>query len=427
MRILLIYPRFEKLLESRPELASTLHRYGVGRFRTPPALGIPILASLTPEDHELVVVDANLDPVPYDGDWDLVAISYFTPQATSAQEIGDRFRARGVPVVVGGMHPSSLPADAAAHADAVAVGEGEGLWPRILADAEAGELRRRYSATPLPSLAEAPLPRRDVIRRPEAYEWQAGLVQAVRGCPFSCEACSLPRIFGCALRCRPVDEVVRDVASVPFPEVYLADDTLMIPTRRIATYARELFDGLAPLGKQLFVTSTLSLDTDPELLRSMARAGVSSLYVVFGFDPVSRKALAPGASTRAMARAMERLARIRDAGIHVFASFGLGGEEQDAGVFDRILALSRAARLDLAEFFVVTPYPGTPLWDRVTAEDRLLGRPWREFNGAHVVHQPGSMTVDELERGFATIWQEFYAGIDPVRSLRSLALREMPR
>ena len=426
MRVLLIYPRFEKLLESRPELAATLNRYGVGRFRTPPALGIPILASLTPAEHDLVVVDANMEDVPFSREWDLVALSYFTPQASSAHAIGDRFRALGVPVVAGGMHPSSHPGDAGEHADAVAVGEGETLWPQILEDAAAGCLRARYTAAPLPSLAGLPLPRRDVIRRGEEYEWQAGLVQAVRGCPFACAACSLPRIFGCNLRLRPVDEVARDVAAIPFPEVYVADDTLMIPTARMTQYSLDLCAALEPLGKKLFVTSTLSLNSDPALLDALARAGASSLYVVFGFDPVSRKALAPGASRRAWGRAIDGLARVRDAGIQVFGSFGLGGDEQDAGVFDRILALSRAADLDLAEFFVVTPYPGTPLWERVVAEGRLLGRPWREFNGAHVVHRPAGMSARELEDGFAGIWADFYAGKDPARTLRSLAIRATP-
>jgi len=427
VRILLIYPRFEKLLEAHPALAEPLNRYGVGRFRTPPALGIPILASLTPDRHELVVVDANVDPLPVDEPWDLVALSYFTPQATHAHAVGDAFRLRGMPVVAGGMHPTAHPADAGAHADAVAVGEGEALWPQILADAEAGALRPRYRAELLPSLAGLPLPRRDVIARPEAYEWQAGLVQATRGCPFSCPACLLPRAFGTRLRLRPIDDVVADVAAMPWPEVYVADDTLMLPTAKMADYAHALFAALAPIGKRLFVTSTLSLSTEPALLAAMLDAGVTSLYVVFGFDPVSRKALEPGASVRARTRALDGLARVREAGIHVFGSFGLGGDDQDAGVFDRIVELGRAAELDLAEFFIVTPYPNTPLWDRCVAEDRLLGRPWREYNGAHVVHRPAGMTVGELERGFQAIWPAFYEGVDPQQALRSLALRATPR
>ncbi len=426
MRVLLVYPRFRKLLESRPALATTLNRYGVGRFRTPPALGVPILASLTPQEHEVVAVDANVDPVPYDQPWDLVALSYFTPQATDAHGIGDRFMALGVPVVAGGMHPSSHPADAGLHADAVAVGEAEGLWAQILADVAAGTLRRRYSGMTVPSLAGLPQPRRDVIPHPEAYEWQAGLVQAVRGCPFACEACSLPRLFGCTLRHRPVQDVAADVASIPFPEVYIADDTLMIQTPAMAAYTTELFDALQPLGKSLFVTSTLSLNTDPLLLSTMAAAGVRSLYVVFGFDPVSRKALEVGASRRAWTRAIDLLARVRESGIHVFASFGLGGDWQDPGIFERIVALCRAADLDLAEFFLVTPYPGTPLWERVNEQDRLLGRPWEEFNGAHVVHRPAGMSVEQLDQGFADVWSAFYDGVDPERTLSSLAIRARP-
>lgn len=425
MRVLLVYPRFRKLLESRPALAEDLHRFGVGRFRTPPALGIPILASLTGSEHELVVVDANVDPVPLDEPWDLVGISYFTPQATDAQAIGDAFRARGVPVVAGGLHPSSHPLDAAGHADAVAAGEAEGTWARILADAAVGQLRPRYEGGPAP-MSGAPLPRRDVIAHPERYEWQAGLVQAVRGCPFSCVACCLPRVFGRTLRPRPVADVVADVAATPWPEVYLADDTLMLPSSTMTRYARELFSALAPLGRSLFVTSTLSMSTDPGLLASMAGAGVRSLYVVFGFDPVSRAALAAGASPRARRRATELLARVRDAGIHVFGSFGLGGDEQDPGIFERVLRLGREAQLDLAEFFVVTPYPGTPLWERAGAEGRLLGRPWEEWNGAHVVHRPAGMSPGELDRGFAEIWPAFYEGVDPAATLRSLAIRARP-
>ncbi len=426
MRVLLVYPRFRKLLESRPDLASTLERYGVGSFRTPPALGIPILASLTPAEHELVVVDANVEPIPYCEDWDLVALSYFTPQATHAHQVGDVFRGRGVLVVAGGMHPSSHPGDAAEHADAVAVGEAESVWPRILQDAAAGVLRRRYSAMVVESLEGLPLPKRDVIAHREAYEWQAGLVQAVRGCPFGCEACSIPRLFGCTLRRRPVDEVVADVASIPFPEVYVADDTLMLQTATMRAYTAELFQALEPLEKSLFVTSTLSLNSDPILLSTMAAAGVRSLYLVFGFDPVSRQALTRGSSRRVWNRALDLLKVIEQSGIHVFASFALGGDWQDPGIFDRVIALSRAADLDLAEFFVVTPYPGTPFWESVSKEDRLLGRPWEEFNGAHVVHRPAGMSVDQLDGGFEDVWARFYDGIDPERTLRSLAIRARP-
>ncbi len=373
-----------------------------------------------------MVVDANVQPIPYSESWDLVALSYFTPQATHAHQVGDVFRARGVPVVVGGMHPSSHPRDAGEHADSVAVGEVESIWPQILQDAAAGTLRRRYSAMMVESLAGLPQPKRDVIARPEAYEWQAGLVQAVRGCPFGCEACSIPRLFGCTLRRRPVEEVVADVASIPFPEVYVADDTLMLQTASMRAYTAELFEALEPLGKSLFVTSTLSLNSDPTLLSTMAAAGVRSLYLVFGFDPVSRQALAQGASRRAWTRALDLLKKIEQCGIHVFASFALGGDWQDPGIFDRIIGLSRAADLDLAEFFLVTPYPGTPLWEKASREDRLLGRPWEEFNGAHVVHRPQGMSVRRLDQGFEDVWSQFYDGIDPERTLRSLAIRARP-
>lgn len=426
MKILFVYPRFEKFLESTPDLAEALHDFGVGAFRTPPSLALPLLAASTPPQHDVSLVDANMEPVDFDQDVDLVAISFFTPQADSARAIADGFRARGRLVVVGGMHPTASPDACAEHVDAVVVGEGEPVWPQLLADAEAGALRPRYVAPPMQDLAAVPRPRFEIFSRAGEYEWQSGLVQVSRGCPLRCQACSIPGTMGRRLRYRPVDAVVAEVEALPFDSYYLADDTVMLPTRANVAYSRELFTALRGSRRTCFATTTMSLNTDPDLLRTLYDGGVRTLYTVAGFDPVSVRALRPDATHQAWQKAVDALHAIGDAGIAVFGSFGLGHDEHDPGIFDRVLRLCRDGDVQLSEFFLATPYPGTPLWDRVRAQGRLLDRPWSEFNGAHVVHRPGGMTAEELQRGYHRIWRDFYADKEPARSLDPMDLHATP-
>lgn len=209
MKIIFIYPRFEKFLTNNPELDQGLVDYFLGDFTTPPSLGIPILASLTPPEFEVELVDDNAgDPVDFSAAADLVAINCFTPQATRAFEIGDGFRSRGTKVIMGGFFPSFMHEECLRHADSVNLGEGEPTWPLILEDLKAGNLKRIYKGGCTFDMAKMKIPRRDLFYKKDYYDWDEDLVQLTRGCSYNCAMCAIPAHMGSKIRFRPIDNVV---------------------------------------------------------------------------------------------------------------------------------------------------------------------------------------------------------------------------
>ena len=407
MKITFVYPRFEKFLTNNPELDRGLVDYFLGDFTTPPSLGIPILASLTPPEHEVELVDDNAgDPVDFAADTDLVAINCFTPQASRAFEIADGFRARGKKVIMGGFFPSFMAEECLTHADSVNTGEGEPTWPVILADCKEGGLKRIYEGGCSFNLAHMKIPRRDLFYKKEYYDCDEDLVQLTRGCSYTCAMCAIPAHMGCRIRFRPIDKVVEEISQLKYENVYLADDTLFFTQRKMAEYSRSLLEALAPLNKKYFVSSTVALNTDSGFLDLMARAGVKNFYCTLNVDPVSIRALSGGAKERQVL--FDLVKKLRDRGINFFASCALGRDWDEKGVGDRIVGLFDKADIHTAEFFIFTPYPGSVHWDRLVSQKRIVDKDWTHYNGAHVVFEPSNMTRDELYREFVGVWNNFY-------------------
>lgn len=421
MKVLIVYPYFERYLEAHPVLGELPPVVGMWKYKMPPALGPQILATMMPEDIEWRIHDANVRPIDYDEPLDLVAISFFTPQATSAYLIGDRFRERGVPVVMGGMHPSAAPNDAAAHCDAVCIGEAEGTWPTILEDARRGKLKPRYGPS-RPEPADWVRPRRDLFDAERDYDWYAGLVQAMRGCPRPCPYCNIPWIYGREVRMRDPLDVAAEIHELSDRELYLTDDVVMMTNRKIRRYADELFGAIAANGgARLFLTSSLVFNARDSFLDLLRAAGTRSLYYTFGFEPISRGIYA---GDRAMTdHGVDIAKRVQDRGIRFYAAFGLGFDEDEPGIADRILEFCHRAGVITAEFFIVTPFPNTPLYRQLSREERLLHHDWARYNGAHVVFQPKHFTPDELTETFVSLWREFWADKDVDRSLSSFQYR----
>jgi len=407
MKVTFVYPRFEKFLTSLPELDRGLVDYFLGNFTTPPSLGIPILASLTPPEIEVELIDDNSgQAIDYDAPTDLVAINSFTPQATRAFEIGDAFRAHGKKVIMGGLFPSFMAEECLKHADAVNVGEGEPTWARILAHAQAGQLQRIYQGGSATDLSTTPIPRREIFYRNEHYDWDEDLVQLTRGCSYTCGMCSLPGQMGGRIRFRPIERVVEELRSLKHENVYLADDTLFFPHRKINEYARALFRAVEPLGKKYFVSSTLALNTDPEFLDLAARAGVRNFYCTMNVDPVSIRALQGEARERQVL--VDLVKALEDRGIRFFGSCGIGRDWDDAHIADRVLNLFDAAGIHTAEFFIFTPYPGSVHWDRMRRQGRIFDFDWAHYNGAHVVARPLDLTPEALRDQFIQLWSQFF-------------------
>jgi 3-oxoacyl-[acyl-carrier-protein] synthase II len=407
MKITLVYPRFEKFLWNNPELERGLVDYFLGDFTTPPSLGIPIIASLTPPELDVELVDDNSgDPIDYDVPTDLVGINCFTPQATRAFEIADNYRAHGKKVIMGGFFPSFMVEECLKHCDSVNVGEVEPTWDQILADVRAGQLKRTYVGGSRFDVSKMKIPRRDIFYKKTSYDWDEDLVQTTRGCSYTCGMCAIPAHMGNRIRFRPVEHVVEEIKTLKYENVYLADDTLFFPHKKIIEYSTELFKALVPLKKKYFVASTLALNIDKDFMDLAARAGVANFYCTMNVDPVSIRALQGEKKERQML--VDLVKTLTDRGIRFFGSCAVGRDWDDTSIADRVLELFHEADIHTSEFFVFTPYPGSVHWDRLVGQGRIIDRTWSHYNGAHVVSRPEKMTPDQLYEQFIKIWNEFF-------------------
>lgn len=414
-----IYPRFRKFLDSHSELDSYLSKYLVGNYTMPPSLALPILAALTPDDIEVRLTDDNVgDPIDYDEKVDAVIISCFTPQAQRAYEIADQYRSRGTKVIMGGIHPTAIPQEAQLHADAVCVGEGEPVWPGIIEDLRKGCLKPLYKSDSVYSLNDFPIPKREIFAR-DKYRWNAHLVLTTRGCPVLCEGCPIPGKEGIPVRLRPVENIINDIKTMPYRQFYISDDTVMLPGKKYSRFILKIAEQTADLDVNIFLASTMMMVPDPQLYRSLAKGGVTSMYTIFGFDRVSRQLFDKSCSAQEWQQAVDLVRMNEDAGIHFFASFGIGFDNQDRSVVDRILRFCKDSRIDLAEFYIPTPFPGTPFGERAEKEGRILHRNYNLWNHGNIVFKPLNFTENELMDDFYTLWKSFYDGLDPGATLRT--------
>jgi hypothetical protein len=398
-------------LESIPSLNLKLVDHFLGSYTTPPSLGIPILGGLTPPSWEVELVDDNNgDLIDFDRDTDLVAINCFTPQAGRAFEIADQFRLHGKKVVMGGFFPSAMPEEAKKHADAVNIGDGEPTWPEILKDAEKGALKPVYHSRTDWDLSLMPTLRRDLFYDKKGYDWRADLVQTARGCTYNCGMCSVPSLQGHRIRLRPVEHIVKEIETLKFDQVYLAEDILFFPNRQIHEWATRLLTALGPLQKNLFVSSTMSLNTDDKFLDLIASAGVKSFYCTMNVDATSIRAI--GGDREAENALVSLVKRLEDRGIRFFASFGIGRDWDNERIADSILHLAAKANIRTAELFLFTPYPASPQWHRLVRQNRIIHRDWSKYNGAHVVWKPLGIDPDKLYEIFVTLWGDLYQNIE---------------
>ena len=220
MKITFVYPKFDKFLETYPELAEMPAIAATWAYRMPPAMGIPIMINLLPPGTQWRVIDQNIEPVDYGDDEDLIAISFFTPQASYAYEIGDNFISRGKTVIMGGMHPSMAPDDTAPHCDSLCIGEVDTVFLSILNDLRNGSLQKIYKADtpPLPEQIASPAP--GIFDIEEKYDWHASLISVTRGCPFGCDWCNVPLYQGNKIRLRPMEKVVEEIRAISGREFY---------------------------------------------------------------------------------------------------------------------------------------------------------------------------------------------------------------
>jgi len=372
-------------------------------------LSLTTIAALTPPEIEVAITDENVEEIDFNEDADLVGLTAMTMHAIRAYEIADRFRARGITVVMGGLHASSLPHEAKEHVDAVVIGEAEGVWAQLLDDFQEGRLQPFYQSQSFCSLKSQPHPRLNLLKK--QHYWTINCVQATRGCPFSCDFCSVAQFFGDTYRYRPVDDVIAEVKQLPPGYFTFVDDNIM----GRPAYAKELFQKLAPLKRVWTSQGSLTMAKDTELLRLAAASGCYALFV--GIESLTQDNLAAmNKSINNVARYEEAIRIIHDHGIMIVGSFIFGFDHDDDSVFERTVRFCERNKIDLPIFFILTPVPGTRLYKKMEEEGRILHRDWSRYNGSNVVFKPKLLSEETLFNGYSWAFQECY-------SYRSIARR----
>lgn len=389
-------------------------------------LNLPYLAAVTPPTYDVEIVDEEWQTIDFGAPAALVGLSAQTPVAPRAYQIADAFRKRGVPVVMGGVHASTLPDEALGHVDAVIIGEGEFVWPEVLADLEAGTLQKTYSGGVDHSLVGLPWPRRELLTASKYMPLT--LVETTRGCPHQCDFCGVSKFFGHRYRKRPPGEILAELAPLfgggfrhgwgrslarhgqDLP--YFAERRLLyfIDSNFAAdrSHAGAIMEGLAAMDVLWWCHATTDIAADPELLTLMRKSGCVAVNI--GFESLSGENLK--AMHKGFTRAGEYAAavrRIRAADIGVMGTFVVGFDGEDASIFRRIYDFSQDNRLDWALTFIRTPYPGTRLFEEMDAAGRLLTTDWEKYDTLNCVYEPDGMTVAELEKGVRALWKHTFA------------------
>lgn len=366
-----------------------------------PTLGLLRVAGATPPGWAVTIVDEKVAPLDVSQPVDLVGITGMTPAIDRAYQIADAFRARGVPVVMGGIHVSMLPEEALGHCDAVVIGEAEGLWPRLLADFRQGRMQRCYRHEAFPALS--------ALGRPDwsLYEGKRYLpfhcVETSRGCPHGCDFCSVTNYFGGSYRTRPPAEVEEEIRTLrPFAGRFILQNVVFFVDDNIAGKrhtARDLLTRLIPYQLKWVGQASTAIARDEELLVLCRRSGCMGLLI--GFETLSAERLAAVRKGFNHPEGyLDAIRKLHDHGLGVSGAFVFGLDGDDAGVFDRTYEFVQKAKLESPYFSILTPYPGTGLYRRLAAEGRLIDHDWSNYNTNNVVYRPVGMTAQELFDGY---------------------------
>ncbi len=365
-------------------------------------LGIAQLAGLTPAEIRRSFFDDRLETIPYDMPTDLACITVETYTARRSYQIAAAFRSRGIPVVLGGFHPTLLPDEAARAADSVVIGEAEPVWRELLNDTAAGRLRPRYQGR-RPDLAQL-TPDRSIFRR-HRYG-MVSLVETSRGCRFSCDFCTISPFFGQRCFERPIDDVIREVGELRKP-VFFVDDNLGSDPDRL----RALCEALAPLKRPWIGQLSLHVAEDPALLKVMRRSGCEG--VLIGFESLDAETLTMmGKGVNLAARHYPRAIKaFRDHGLSIYATFLFGYDHDTPETFRRVFDFALEQQFFFAAFNHLVPFPGTPLYARLAEQNRLLYPAWwlsPHVRFGDVVFQPATMSPKVLADLCATYRSRFY-------------------
>ena len=412
LKIVLISPKgeflcrsseFNDFVKSSRDMQTILHYWsGIG-------VALPTLAALTPSEHEVAIIDENMEEIDFDQPCDIVGITGMTQQAVRAYQVADTFRKKGRYVVLGGIHTTVMPLEAKQHADTVVVGEAENIWPRFLADYISGNSRPEYNQKDfgLVDMTRIPLPRYDLLAR---YHYPVVYVQATRGCPHDCEFCVASNIYGKKYKHKTVDQIVREVQEVKkhwkYAQIGFADDNMFVDHR----YSRELVSSLRRLNVAWFAICDVTVAQDAQFLRDLRESGCRT--VIIGFESISKSNLHSLNTDQWKENRSdlysEYIKRIQSNGIGVFGSFILGMDGDQSTTLDETIRFILDNNILGVQFTLLTPFPGSRLRTRFEKENRILTSDWQWYTVWNAVIRHPLFTPDELEQDLLRAYRGVY-------------------
>ncbi len=391
-KLLLIYPK-------------TLFKYDCFKYKSfveIPPLSLGIIAALS-DGWDVSIIDENIDKINFDASVDLVGITIqHTYSAHAAYKIAREFKQRNITVVLGGGHTSVLPDESLQYADSVVIGEAEYVWPQLLKDFENNYLKERYQSDTVVKPEDIPNPRRDLFSNKYLFH----SVQATRGCPFQCKFCfSTATPGGRKFRKRPIENVYNEIQELPMNHFWFIDDNLYTD----GVYAKELLDRISPLKKKWWSYTSVNVSKDEELIKKMSEAGC--LSVAIGFESAIQES--SDEYSKIKKPIVNDYKKIVDMyhkyGIAVLGFFIFGFESDPKDVFEKTTTLIKEIGVDDSLLFILTPFPGTKLYDELKKEGRIFDNDWTKYTETNCVFTPTQMTPEEITEGFHNACHEVYS------------------
>ena len=388
-------------------------------FSILPTIHARQIAAITPKKHQIIMLNERYSKINYDEDYDLVNINFTTSTAPRAYEIAKKYRKKGKKVVLSGLHVAAVPNEAKKFADSVLLGRGELNWLTLLSDLENGKLKELYPSESYKKSTKIPPTK---ISLPGFVV--TGAVEATRGCPYRCDFCPESNIDGGGKYfTRPVDEVIDEIRHIPQKSIMFYDSSLTINP----TYTKELFQKIIPLKKRFFCNGNSNvLARDEELVKLSKEAGCVSWLV--GFESVSQKTIdSIGKNSNKVSEYKKAVENIHKYKMAVIGDFIFGFDTDTKDVFKDTMSFIKDLKIDLADFCILTPFPGTPIFNKLKNQKRLITEDWKDYYLRNVVFKPKNMTKKELTDGVKNMYSEFYSTPYTVkRILRSMRLGFYP-
>jgi radical SAM superfamily enzyme YgiQ (UPF0313 family) len=361
-----------------------------------------LIAGLTPDTFEVKIIDENITDIDFNETPDIVGITGMTAVINRAYEIADIYRKRGVKVILGGIHVSMLPDEAIQHADAIVIGEVENVWHTLLTDFEKNQLKTMYKGTAYELSHGNGLIKRSLINK-KLYSMPNPIMTS-RGCPHNCSYCSVTQFYGYRFRHTPVDTVIKEIEDIGDKWIGFIDDNIYGDIK----HSKELFKRMKPLHVKWVGQGDMRIARNPELLELARESGCEWLFM--GIETISTENLKSIHKAFNMGEQYtEAIKKIKSTGIKVFGSFIFGLENDDEGVFERTVQFGIDNKLDGANFYILTPFPGTELFGQMEKEGLLLHKDWSKYDANHVVFKHNRLTAQQLLDGLVYAYKKFYS------------------